>query len=160
MKLTKSTLKRLIREELEKLQEQEAVQPGYEIDVIQLEKADKKGNVFSLEYVKTKGDAKSADIKVKVDSKFFTKTIQGPRGMPIEVRLSIGKNKTPGADKDPAFRKAPIEGELIITKNGKEQVKPWSPAVERYVNNQVKQVLSAPEFKELDKQTQNKESNK
>ena len=149
MKLTKSRLKELIKEEIEVIQEQEAMQPGYAIDRIDFTKADKKGNVFGIEYIKARGDEKSANKAVKVDSKSFSKTIQGPGGAPIEVKLTVLKNKTPGADKDPAFKSAPIRGRLIIQKNGREEIKSWSPAVEKYVNSEVQKILASPEFKEL-----------
>jgi hypothetical protein len=152
MKLTASRLKEIIKEQLETvLLEQESVSlmPGYEIDRIDLEKVDKKGNVFGLEYIKARGNEKSANKAVKVDSKKFRKTIQDRDGSPIEIQLTVLKNKTPGADKDPAFKSAPIRGRLIIQKNDREEIKPWSPAVEKYVNSEVQKILAAPEFKEL-----------
>ena len=152
MKLTKSRLKQLIKEQLETvLQEQEALQPGYAIEVIKIEKANKRG-VTAIVLAKKKGDPRSADTKIQVDSKNYNKKkLIG--GVETEVRISINKQKTPGADKDPKFANAQWEGEFAIEVNGKEKVEPWSPGAEKYVNSYIRQLLAAPEFKQLDRET-------
>ena len=156
MKLKESKIKQIIKEELETVvQEQEAMQPGYAIEVIKIEKANKRG-VTAIMLAKKKGDPRSADKKIQVDSKNYNKKkLIG--GVETEVRISINKQKTPGADKDPKFANAQWEGEFAIEVNGKEKVEPWSPGAEKYVNSYIRQLLAAPEFKELDRETANEQ---